>query len=70
MWGENMIRPLDESRTIYAIHDENGNVIGTGTREVCEILMYIVQKPASPSISGRMNVPVERRSNVRSAIAL
>jgi hypothetical protein len=70
MSGEEMIRPLDAARTIYAIHDAKGNVIGTGTREVCEILLYIISKPASPSISGRINVPTERRSNVRSAITI
>jgi hypothetical protein len=70
MSGEEMIRPLDAARTLYAIHDEKGNVIGTGTREVCEILLYIIGKPPSGSISGRIQSPIERRSNVRSAIAL
>jgi len=70
MHGENMITPLDGEGRIYAIQDEKGNTIGTGTREVCEILLYIIGKPASPSISGRINVPIERSSNVRSAIAI
>lgn len=69
MSREEMIRPLDDAGTIYAIHDANGNVIGTGTREVCEILLYIIEKPRLASISGR-TVPTERRANVRSAITL
>jgi hypothetical protein len=64
------IRPLDADGEIYAIQDEKGNVIGTGTREVCEILLYIISKPASAIISGRINAPIEHRSNVRAAIAI
>ena len=70
MHGENMITPRDAEVRIYAMQYEKGNTIGTGTREVCEILLYIIGKPASPSISGRINVPIERSSNVRSAIAI
>jgi hypothetical protein len=70
MHAEPMIFPLDSNGQIYALQDEKGNTIGTGTREVCEVLLYIITKPASPSISGRMNVSVSQRSNVRAAIAI
>jgi hypothetical protein len=70
MYGEKLILPLGADGKIYAIQDEKGNIIGTGTREVCEILLYIIRKPASASISGRMNSPIERRSNVRAAISI
>lgn len=70
MHGEKIMLPLDADGKIYAIQDEKGNIIGTGTREVCEILLYIIGKPASASISGRINAPIERRSNVRAAIAI
>jgi hypothetical protein len=70
MHGEKIILPLDADGNIYAIQDEKGNVIGTGTREVCEILMYLISKPASASISGRVNSPMQHRANVRSAIAI
>ena len=70
MFGEKLIFPLDANGKIYAIQDEDGSIIGTGTREVCEILLYIITKPASASISGRINTAVERRANVRSAIAI
>jgi hypothetical protein len=70
MYAEPMILPLDINGKIYALQDEKGNTIGTGTREVCEVLLYIITKPASPSVSGRVNAPAAQRPNVRSAIAI
>ena len=67
MHGEPSIFPLDEHGRIYALQDEKGNTIGTGTREVCEVLLYIITKPASQSLSSRSN---PQRPNVRSAIAV
>ena len=69
MYAEPSILPLDTNGRIYALQDEKGNTIGTGTREVCEVLLYIITKPASQSISGR-NVPAAQRPNVRAAIAI
>ena len=65
-----MIFPLDANGQIYALQDEKGNTIGTGTREVCEVLLYIITKPASPSISGNINVPVSQRPNIRAVIGI
>jgi len=70
MYAEPMILPLDINGRIYALQDEKGNTIGTGTREVCEVLLYIITKPASPSVSGRNSVPIPQRPNVRAAIAI
>jgi hypothetical protein len=70
MYAKPMILPLDPNGQIYALQDEKGNTIGTGTREVCEVLLYIITKPASPSISGSLNVPVSQRPNVRAAITI
>jgi hypothetical protein len=70
MYAEPMIQPLDAHGRIYALQDEKGNTIGTGSREVCEVLLYIITKPASPSSSGRVNVPLRQRSNVRAAICI
>lgn len=67
MHAEPTIFPLDEGGNIYALQDEKGNTIGTGTREVCEVLLYIITKPAAQSVSGRVN---PQRPNVRSAIAV
>ncbi len=70
MYAEPMILPLDINGRIYALQDEKGNTIGTGSREVCEVLLYIITKPASPSVSGRIKLPVPQRPNVRAAIAI
>jgi hypothetical protein len=70
MYAEPTILPLDLSGKIYALQDEKGNTIGTGTREVCEVLLYIITKPASPTVSGRINVPIPQRPNVRAAITI
>jgi hypothetical protein len=70
MYAKPMIFPLDSDGQIYALQDEKGNTIGTGTREVCEVLLYIITKPASQSISGRVNLPATHRGNVRAAIAI
>lgn len=66
MSAQPTIFPLDKSGEIYALQDEKGNTIGTGTREVCEVLLYIITKPTSPT-SSKMN---PQRPNVRSAIAV
>ena len=70
MYTAPIILPLDVNGTIYALQDEKGDTIGTGTRAVCEMLLYIITKPASESISGRANLPVQPRSNVRAAIGI
>lgn len=70
MYAKPMILPLDANGQIYALHDEKGNMIGTGTREVCEVLLYIITKPASQSNSGRANVSSAQRPNVRAAISI
>lgn len=69
MYAEPTIFPLDSNGQIYALQDEKGNTIGTGTREVCEVLLYIITKGASQSISGR-NGTATQRPNVRAAIAI
>ena len=70
MYGQPMILPLDATGVIYALQDEKGNTIGTGTREVCEMLLYIITKPASESISGKSKTANPHRPNVRAAIGI
>jgi hypothetical protein len=69
MQGEPSIQALSVDANIYALRDERGNTLGTGTREVCEVLLYIMTKArANP-----MKLPgtsVSLRSNVRAAIAI
>ncbi len=68
MYTKPMILPLDVNGRIYALQDEKGNTIGTGTREVCEVLLYIITKP--PSSLGRTKLLIPQRPNVRAAIAI
>jgi hypothetical protein len=68
MHTKTMILPLDANGELFAMQDDKGNVIGTGTREVCEILVYIISKAASASIS--RTVPSQPRVNVRSAVTI
>jgi hypothetical protein len=70
MYAEPMILPLDANGRIYALQDEKGNMIGTGSREVCEVLLYIITKPNSPSNAGLANSSFRQRSNVRAAISI
>ena len=65
-----MILPLDIQGKIYALQDEKGNTIGTGTREVCEVLMYIITKASTVANSSDNERHVTRRLNVRAAIAI
>ncbi len=71
MSSKPMILPLDIQGKIYALQDEKGNTIGTGTREVCEVLMYIIAKASTgANSSGNEPAHVTRRPNVRAAIAI
>lgn len=71
MYTKPMILPLDLEGKIYSLQDEKGNTIGTGTREVCEVLMYIITKPLTrANVSPGPTADVIRRPNVRAAIAI
>jgi hypothetical protein len=66
-----MIFPLDIQGKIYALQDEKGNTIGTGTREVCEVLMYVITKASTgANSSDNERVNLTRRPNVRAAISI
>jgi hypothetical protein len=65
-----MILPLDLEGKIYSLQDEKGNTIGTGTREVCEVLLYIISKQPRSAASANARASVTRRPNVRAAIAI
>ena len=70
MRQEPSIRPLSIEENIYAICDESGKTIGTGSREVCEVLMYILN---SANETMPQDMPVRQRlirSNIRAAIAI
>jgi hypothetical protein len=67
MYTRPMILPLDSTGRIYVLEDEKGQVVGTGSREVCETLMYIIGAGLSPSTEPGQPLS---RSNVRAAITI
>jgi hypothetical protein len=62
-----IILPLDPEGRIYVLHDEKGNTIGTGTREVCEVLMYMITNATRTALSGDSGVNKRQRPNARAA---
>ena len=67
MYTRPMILPLESTGRIYVLEDEKGQVVGTGSREVCETLMYIIGAGLSPA----MDQPKPNtRPNVRAAITI
>lgn len=67
MYSSPIILPLDWTGRIYVLEDEKGQVIGTGSREVCETLMYMIRAGLSPASE---NASTHTRSNVRAAITI
>ena len=65
-----MMFPLDLHGKIYVLQDENGNTIGTGTRQVCETLLYIISKPLTTSVSDSPEMLLSQKANVRAAITI
>ena len=68
---EPAIIPLDASADLYSLRDEKGYFVGTGTREVCEVLLFIlkscaVEKPTALSLS----LLRPERPHIRAAIRL
>lgn len=51
MYTKATILPLDIAGKLYCLQDEKGMTIGTGTREVCEVLLSIISKIGEGSVS-------------------
>ena len=67
MYTTPMILPLESSGRIYVLQDDKGQVVGTGSREVCETLMYIIGAGLAPIADQAQKL---NRSNVRAAITI
>lgn len=70
MSAQPTIFPLDANGRLYALQDEKGNTIGTGTREVCEVLLFIIAQANSSRLNGRTSLSGHSRPNVRAAIPI
>ena len=64
MQSQPSIQALSIDANIYALCDEKGNTLGTGTREVCEVLLYIMTKATANSMK-LSPTSVAVHSNVR-----
>ena len=67
MYTMPMILPMDSTGRVYVLQDKNGQVVGTGSREVCETLMYLMDAGMATETN---NTPVAQRPNVRAAITI
>ena len=67
MYTRPMILPLESTGRIYVLEDEKGQVVGTGSREVCDTLMYIIGAGLSPATD---QTQTGVHSNVRAAITI
>ncbi len=67
MYTRPMILPLESSGRIYVLEDEKGQVVGTGSREVCETLMYLIGTALAPVTE--QSQPLIR-NNIRAAITI
>ena len=67
MYTRPIILPLDSTGRIYVLEDEKGQVVGTGSREVCETLMYLIGAGLSPATDQAQS---KVRTNVRAAITI
>lgn len=67
MYTKPMILPLDSTGRIYVLEDEKGQVVGTGSREVCETLLYLIGAGMRPRTD---QTQTAARTNVRAAITI
>lgn len=67
MYTMPMIFPLDGSGRVYVLQDKNGQVVGSGSREVCEKLLSLIGTGLSAAPE---NTPATQASNVRAAITI
>jgi len=65
------IVPLTAGGNLYALRDDKGQFVGTGTREVCEVLLYILKSCAQERSTGPgVALLRAKRPNVRAAITI
>jgi hypothetical protein len=67
MYTVPMILPLDGTGRVYVLQDKNGQVVGSGSREVCERLMRLIAAGLSPVTE---NTVATQANNIRAAITI
>ena len=67
MYTMPMIFPLDGTGRVYVLQDKDGQVVGSGSREVCERLLRLIGMGLSPATE---NMPAAPANNIRAAITI
>ena len=67
MYTVPMILPLDGTGRVYVLQDQNGQVVGSGSREVCERLLRLIAAGLSRTTN---DSAVAQATNVRAAITI
>lgn len=70
MYSEPLILPLNIDGTIYGLQDEKGAIIGTGTREGCEVLVHIMNLRTNQSLPEDVTTKTRPRVNLRAALVI
>jgi hypothetical protein len=70
MKGKAQIRPLRADANIYVVLDANGKSIGTGTKEVCEVLARLAAHEVAMNLSTFTVPGPTSGGNVRSATTI
>jgi len=70
MINEARVLALSVKANIYVVVDEKGNSLGTGTREVCEVLARIATKEVTPGVKPYHFRARPSVGNIRSAITI
>lgn len=64
MYSEPIILPLNADGLLYALQDEQGRIVGTGTREICQLLLMVMKnqifslRPPQKIDRLRLRVPI------------
>ena len=62
MYLEPIMLPLNADGLLYVLQDKQGQIVGTGTREICQVLLRImknevfhIRRPQSPKSDVKRN---------------
>ena len=62
---------LDYEKNVYSLRDEKGNIVGSGSREVCEVLLYVLRRCAERRLPESFPAELTTvHSNIHSAITI
>ena len=67
MYTVPMIFPLDGTGRVYVVQDKDGQVVGSGSREVCARLLSLIRLGLSPATERSQ---AAQATNVRAAITI